>query len=267
MTIMSQVSKGPQMWFPLKLHALLNDAEEQGFDGMVSWLPCGKMFLVISPANFEAFIIPRYFNQKHYKSFQRQLNIYGFQRIRDGDHKGAYVHQAFVRDRPELCRFMVRTTVRGTSKPRSLYNKEITSLLQQSHYSAMDKLSPNQGWEELTCQGRSLPEVRCEAIATRFDAKEAEPVCSVEQPNPHLSFICRKDDLKDMEHHELIDLKQGLSMSRIRHLMNGHNMEPKKLKRCSPWEPVHLFDLDDDKKMDDFPIGAIEAKAIMSLLG
>ena len=92
---------------------MLEDAEEDGFSNLVSWLPCGKKFRVHCSEEFAQSILPQYFNQNRYKSFQRQLNIYGFERIVQGKEKGAYAHKYFVRGSPDLCRFMTRTKIKG----------------------------------------------------------------------------------------------------------------------------------------------------------
>ena len=57
---------------------MLNDAENEKFQDVVSWLPGGRAFKVHQTDNFVATIMPRYFNQTKYKSFGRQLHIYGF---------------------------------------------------------------------------------------------------------------------------------------------------------------------------------------------
>jgi hypothetical protein len=43
-----------------------------------------------------------------YKSFQRQLNLYGFVCLPRGDDKGAYFHKNFVRGERYLCHYIVR---------------------------------------------------------------------------------------------------------------------------------------------------------------
>jgi len=56
----------------------------------------------------------RFFSQTKYASFQRQLNIYGFNRFLRGQDKGAYYHLCFVRGHRSLVRNMVRRKIKGT---------------------------------------------------------------------------------------------------------------------------------------------------------
>ena len=58
--------------FPLKLHAMLEDADNDGFSNIVSWQAGDKSFKVHSADRFANEIMPRYFNQTKFKSFQRQ---------------------------------------------------------------------------------------------------------------------------------------------------------------------------------------------------
>lgn len=64
---------------------------------IVSWLPDGLHFKVHSAKAFMAVVVPRYFKQKSYKSFQRQLHIYGFTRVLKGSSRGAYFHPKFIK--------------------------------------------------------------------------------------------------------------------------------------------------------------------------
>jgi hypothetical protein len=47
--------------------------------------------------------VPKYFKHTQYKSFQRQLNLWGFKRITSGHEKNAVHHEHFRRGCPELC--------------------------------------------------------------------------------------------------------------------------------------------------------------------
>ena len=68
----SNNSNGTAATFPMKLHAMLSDAVAMHFSDVVCWLPGGQAFKVLDPKRFSEEIMPRYFNQTKYKSFQRQ---------------------------------------------------------------------------------------------------------------------------------------------------------------------------------------------------
>jgi hypothetical protein len=113
--------------FPFKIHAMLEDVQKEGNDSIVSWLPDGNSFRIHKPKEFAEYVIPRYFNQTKYRSFQRQLHIYGFERIRDENSQGVrayYYHKLFVRGKSGLCRQMTRQTVKGTGTTKVWLDKE-----------------------------------------------------------------------------------------------------------------------------------------------
>jgi hypothetical protein len=96
--------------FPWKLHAMLETAESDGFTSVVSWLPDNRSFKVHDTQTFVSLISSRYFEQTKYKSFQRQLNLWGFERHISGpSKKGGYTHPCLVRGKPSLCSRMKRT--------------------------------------------------------------------------------------------------------------------------------------------------------------
>jgi hypothetical protein len=99
---------GPPTTFPWQLHLLLDDAEIKGFSDVVSWLEGGTMFKVHKIKDFADRIMPCYFNQTRYKSFQRQLNSYRFHRFVAGKKRGTCFHELFMRDKPDLCTHMTR---------------------------------------------------------------------------------------------------------------------------------------------------------------
>jgi len=89
--------------FPRKLHEMLDAAEREGFQHIVSWLPGNLSFRVHDNKAFAAEIIPKYLSSMtKYKSFVRQLNLYCFTRINKGQHRGSYHHPQFVRGKRHL---------------------------------------------------------------------------------------------------------------------------------------------------------------------
>ncbi len=112
------VSKGGvSVPFPMKLHDMLEhiQSDEPELASIVSWQPHGRCFLVHKPKDFADHVLPRFFQQKKYASFQRQLNLYGFSRItRQGADRGSYYHEFFLRGKKFLCRGINRMKVKGT---------------------------------------------------------------------------------------------------------------------------------------------------------
>lgn len=102
----SKVLKEVRQPFPCKVYDMLEDADKRGFDHIVSWDADGSGFMVHNKDLFTNQIIPLYFNQTKYKSFQRQLSLYGFQRITGGKTKGLRYHDKLRRGCRSLCREM-----------------------------------------------------------------------------------------------------------------------------------------------------------------
>ncbi len=96
------------MAFPSKLYALLNDAESEGFTKVISWQAGGRSFNVHKQDQFSNAIMQTYFSQTKFKSFQRQLNIYGWKKVQLGPNKGGYEHKHFLQGHPELCDLIYR---------------------------------------------------------------------------------------------------------------------------------------------------------------
>ena len=51
---------------------------------------------------FESELLPKYYRHHNYESFQRQLNMYGFKRLKGKRDGGAYFHPMLRRNRKDL---------------------------------------------------------------------------------------------------------------------------------------------------------------------
>eukprot|EP00980_Cylindrotheca_fusiformis_P028958 scaffold22680_cov107-Cylindrotheca_fusiformis.AAC.27 len=112
------------MQFPWKVYAMLDDSEAEGYDNIVSW-DGDNGFKVHDKNAFVTKIVPRYFSQTKYRSFTRLLNMWGYERIRNGPRKGAYVHKYLCRGQMHLCNNMKCEKIkRSQTAPSSLYRCE-----------------------------------------------------------------------------------------------------------------------------------------------
>lgn len=146
--------------FPMKLHALLADP---AVHDVISWLPQGKSFVVLRPDVFASRVLPRYFAPEgsnslnarpttgkdgtvkktqgvhKYPSFTRKLNRWGFRQISRGPDAGAFCHDLFQRDAPELCRGMVcqksRKSKQAMMEKQQAMNSDVSDLISLSSVS------------------------------------------------------------------------------------------------------------------------------------
>lgn len=105
--------------FPWKLYEMLERSDQDDFSRMVSWMPGDSSFKVHDADNFVKLVMPRFFKQTKYKSFQRQLNLYGFIRVDTGPNKGGYRHPNFIKGRKDLLAMINRIKIKGNGRPRS----------------------------------------------------------------------------------------------------------------------------------------------------
>jgi HSF-type DNA-binding len=127
--------------FPVKLHRMLTEVEREGKEYIVSWNPDGHTFQVHNHDKFVAEILPQHFKQSKYKSFQRQLNFYAFQRITSGQLEGAYGHHHFIRGDEEAARAIKRQTNQQQQQQQQQQQLLTPSTSSQSIQSVRDGLS------------------------------------------------------------------------------------------------------------------------------
>lgn len=92
--------------FPMKLYDILCNPD---FHHAISWMSHGRSWKVLNKDFFMSEICPQYFAQTRYESFIRQVNGWGFKRMRrEGPDRSAYYHEHFLRGYPNLIDHMRR---------------------------------------------------------------------------------------------------------------------------------------------------------------
>ena len=66
------------MLFPFKLHKLLDAVSDCGDSPAIAWLQDGKSFRIYNRSRFANEIMPIYFATTRFRSFQKNLNLWGF---------------------------------------------------------------------------------------------------------------------------------------------------------------------------------------------
>jgi hypothetical protein len=152
--------------FPLKLHAMLEAVEKEGLEHVVSWQPHGRCFVVRDAKAFVP-ILDKYFKVTKIASFQRQLNLYGFQRITKGRDRGGYYHELFLRGKVFLVQNIHRIKVKGT-KIRARSNPE-----QEPNFYAMPYVGAQVGQSSQALTSQTLP---LQSLLQMQDASAFDPV-------------------------------------------------------------------------------------------
>jgi len=84
-----------KLTFPQMVHQILEDTAKAGTNNILAWEDDGTSFHIYEPHVFNDTLLPRYSKKKtKFRSFQRQLNIYGFKMTKKS---GVYRHPLFRR--------------------------------------------------------------------------------------------------------------------------------------------------------------------------
>ena len=111
-----QLAYAQGLQFPWRLHVLLEITQKRGQGHIISWLPKGKSFRVHDKREFSVQIMPTFFCSSIYKTFQRNLTLWGFHTASKGIDKGMCTHDFFIRGKPELCSLMKRVRIKSCKK-------------------------------------------------------------------------------------------------------------------------------------------------------
>lgn len=92
--------------FPEQLRLILDQDQHSQ---IMSWQRDGKSFAIHDQSEFQNDILPLYFETSRWKSFQKQLNIYGFQQV--DRRKKIYHHKHFIKGDPHSMQLMKREKI------------------------------------------------------------------------------------------------------------------------------------------------------------
>ncbi|CAD8120933.1 unnamed protein product [Paramecium sonneborni] len=76
--------------FLMKLYEILESEQ-----AAICWNKEGTTFQIQDPAYLTDQILPQYFKHRNYQSFLRQLNMYGFKKLKNKQGKSEFQHQQF----------------------------------------------------------------------------------------------------------------------------------------------------------------------------
>ena len=74
----------------------------------VGWTSTRDSFIIRSISRFTEEVLPRYFKHHNFASFIRQLNMYGFRKVRHSDGDNVYLNEHFKRGCPHLLNNITR---------------------------------------------------------------------------------------------------------------------------------------------------------------
>lgn len=104
--------------FPETLYNLL---QQNNHPEIISWLSDGQGFKIYNRKVFESDLLSSHFGGIKFRSFQRQLNIYGFLRLDDNRNSYTCSHRIFSKDKKSALLEMQRIPIKGKSDlPKSL---------------------------------------------------------------------------------------------------------------------------------------------------
>jgi HSF-type DNA-binding len=96
-----------------RLHDMIEYAEDQRLQSIISWTPDGRAIVIHDPDKLVEVLMHLFYGRIKYRSFLRQLNKWSFKRVLDaGTHKNAFQHPYFLRGRKALCEQMTREAFR-----------------------------------------------------------------------------------------------------------------------------------------------------------
>eukprot|EP00300_Choanocystis_sp_HF-7_P004228 c13240_g1_i1.p1 GENE.c13240_g1_i1~~c13240_g1_i1.p1 ORF type:complete len:338 (+),score=57.74 c13240_g1_i1:1-1014(+) len=106
--------------FLLKLYTML---EDPATDEIIGWSHLGATFVVYQPTLFSNSVLPNFFKHSNFQSFIRQLNLYGFHKLKQAPDWHEFAHPLFKRGRKELLKDIKRKIATSTKTKKQSSRK------------------------------------------------------------------------------------------------------------------------------------------------
>ena len=228
--------------FPLKLYEMIDQMESDGLAHVMSWQPHGRCFQVHEAKAFKQ-MLPNYFKLSKIASFQRQLNLYGFQRLTAGLDKGSYYHELFLRNRRDLVAQIQRVKVKGTGV-RAKANPEDEPNLYM--YPAVDDLAvpavcdvvPSTSMEDL--KPRSVPSLNSVVDITSLERMDYTGMI-LEENVPRYTEVSDFYELPTSRLEIMKGLAHSLSSMNVLSCDDEISFSSNKLWKAATFKPPNLL--------------------------
>lgn len=126
------------MPFPLKLHYIIEN------EPYIEWRSEGTMFEIMSMEDFVARVMPRHFRTASMSSFVRNLNYYGFRKIKSGPGAGRHHHPDFQRNKLDQIKGMKRILKKPKRPTATISGVGVSVSNTSAPTESEDKMSPHQ---------------------------------------------------------------------------------------------------------------------------
>ena len=144
---------------------MLDYAEQHGLEDVISWTSNGRSFMIHSAEKL-ASLLPRFFGQTKFRSFQRQLHLWSFEKVRDAVDRGAFSHPFFMKGKKALVQNVSRESFKRRclddlpSDNNHMKSKQLSQSMMTINKttSLFDSVSPNSNKfasDDVTLEGKS----------------------------------------------------------------------------------------------------------------
>lgn len=230
---------------------MLSEAEQGGYGHIVSWNDDGSLFLIHNKDLFVAEIMPKFFTQTQFRSFQKQLNLYGFERLAtcSKSSMGIYQHPAFQRGKKNLCKTIARPSAAKEAKMlkaellKEESKQEVVEQIEEQSQHPMVLAMPVLLYNSSVSSSESL--VACSVTPTKHH--------QAQQTESGVFFPCITRHVSDTESDDDEDCSTSLGTSSTSSKSQMDEPAWASLPLSVEEEPVRsvsIFDHDDDISLD-----------------